>query len=548
MAERAPRVIWLWVATIGVFLALIALLVPAHIAAVDLRELEVAAENSPTLANAAEARLKQACPGSAQLLLAAAEAAQVPDLLALRGDITDTLIKHPEWRVWGGPSPLLQHVLGAGLVRVSSNTPIMEVLLRRASRDALRETLASSTRPGVTEILRAVAVTNFARLPAVTSAAGQPVEAATVLAAMLIEEQKVAPPLAEAWKAAAVDAVENGSSATWEVILTDLISLGMRLNWTQLTDITFRVDRPTTLHSLASAMNRNRDRLPQLFAAVIIHTDANALASYLTSYPDTALNDLDTSLRLGVLGLRHLVQRDLPIHRATWRNQLPLDPVVVPLASVALRHPREALLLKYILLFTGFTLVLGAGGVLVRRADSPTGRGAALVRTATFTLLALAFFMLLCEPFLGAKRPTEDPAQRDLPMQERVQKIIEQQIETSMEKPSLIALGVFFVVQAALYSLCLARLSTIRRQAVPDAVKLSLIDNEETLFDAGLYAGLGGSILSLALLTLGVIQASMLIGYASTLFGIIFVAIFKIFHLRPYRQSLILGVAQQKAS
>ena len=67
-----------------------------------------------------------------------------------------------------------------------------------------------------------------------------------------------------------------------------------------------------------------------------------------------------------------------------------------------------------------------------------------------------------------------------------------------------------------------------------------MLENEEHLFDAGLYLGFAGTIISLILVSLNVIAPSLMAAYGSTSFGIIFVSIFKIFHLRPMRRKLLL--------
>ena len=71
-------------------------------------------------------------------------------------------------------------------------------------------------------------------------------------------------------------------------------------------------------------------------------------------------------------------------------------------------------------------------------------------------------------------------------------------------------------------------------------MKLRLLENEEHLFDAGLYLGFAGTIISLILVSLNFIQPSLMAAYSSTSFGIIFVSVFKIFHLRPARRKLLL--------
>ena len=109
-----------------------------------------------------------------------------------------------------------------------------------------------------------------------------------------------------------------------------------------------------------------------------------------------------------------------------------------------------------------------------------------------------------------------------------------------MNHLSLLTLLLFFVLQTLIYTACLLKLAEIRRQHFPSRLKLKLIENEDHLFDAGLYLGFAGTIISLILVSLGVIQPSLMAAYSSTSFGIIFVSIFKIFNLRPLRPQLLL--------
>ena len=108
-----------------------------------------------------------------------------------------------------------------------------------------------------------------------------------------------------------------------------------------------------------------------------------------------------------------------------------------------------------------------------------------------------------------------------------------------MKEISLTSLVVFFVVQALIYIWCLTKLAEIRRQPMAARMKLRLLENEDHLFDAGLYVGFVGSVVSLILMSIGVGHISMM-AYASTSFGIIFVSVLKIFHVRPLRRRLIL--------
>jgi len=111
---------------------------------------------------------------------------------------------------------------------------------------------------------------------------------------------------------------------------------------------------------------------------------------------------------------------------------------------------------------------------------------------------------------------------------------------TLMDQKSLLTLLLFFVLQGLIYTACVVKLAEIRRQRVMPRIKLRLLENEEHLFDAGLYLGFAGTIISLILVSMNVIKPSLMAAYGSTSFGIIFVSIFKIFHLRPARRRLLL--------
>src|SRR6185503_11574729 len=112
---------------------------------------------------------------------------------------------------------------------------------------------------------------------------------------------------------------------------------------------------------------------------------------------------------------------------------------------------------------------------------------------------------------------------------------------TIMNQLSLLTMLLFFVLQALLYVASLVKLAEIRRQRVASRMKLKLLENEDHLFDAGLYLGFLGTIISLILVSLGVFkQPSLMAAYSSTSFGILFVVLFKVVHLRTARRHLLL--------
>ena len=105
---------------------------------------------------------------------------------------------------------------------------------------------------------------------------------------------------------------------------------------------------------------------------------------------------------------------------------------------------------------------------------------------------------------------------------------------------SLVPLLVFFVIQVLIYIWCLAKLKEIRTDPMTPQMKLRMLENEDHLFDLGLYIGFVGTIIAMILFSLGVAKFSLMSAYSSTSFGIIFVVVLKIFHVRPLRRKLIL--------
>jgi hypothetical protein len=159
-----------------------------------------------------------------------------------------------------------------------------------------------------------------------------------------------------------------------------------------------------------------------------------------------------------------------------------------------------------------------------------------------FALGFLVVVLLLSEPFLAqVSQKAEYPLRLRLPTLGSMAAIAAPGAKSKlMNEASLLTLLLFFVLQALIYTACLSKLADIRRQKVPAALRLKLLENEDHLFDAGLYLGFCGTIVSLILGMMGIGQFSLMAGYSSTAFGIIFVSVFKIFHLRPYRRQLLL--------
>jgi hypothetical protein len=169
-------------------------------------------------------------------------------------------------------------------------------------------------------------------------------------------------------------------------------------------------------------------------------------------------------------------------------------------------------------------------------------RGLHVVREILFALGFLLVVLLLSEPFLAQDTRKEAFAFRlHVPTTGNVVLAgFAHAHPTVMNNMILLTLLLFFVLQGLIYIACLVKLAEIRRQNVAARMKLRLLENEDHLFDAGLYLGFVGTIISLILVSIGIIKFSLMAAYSSTSFGVIFVCVFKIFHLRPARRRLLM--------
>jgi hypothetical protein len=176
-------------------------------------------------------------------------------------------------------------------------------------------------------------------------------------------------------------------------------------------------------------------------------------------------------------------------------------------------------------------------------------RGFHLAREFLFSLGFLLVVLLLSEPFLAQETQKGGFSFRLLPLTASggVPAGIANLQQNIMNPTILITILLFFVLQALLYTMCIVKLAEIRRQHVPPRMKLKLLENEDHLFDAGLYLGFVGTIVSLIIASMGLVKFSLMAAYSSTSFGIIFVVIFKIFHLRPTRRKILLQAETQPA-
>jgi hypothetical protein len=536
---------WFWVGGCLVFSALMLLcgwLMPIHLRAVDGGVLQRAGLHSPSLAEHTLELLRQGRTAGVPLLVETAEKEQTPDAATI------SQAAHQAGTGSGYRLPGSDIVFPAG-------EPVTPFVIKLANRDKLLEVLMSSQSLAVQELLRTRALTNTVLFPPSSSSSGQAYDAAVTIAGLLLEQNGLTPNLSAAVRDRAATA-NAGNPEPLEAMLMDFLSLGQRFDFGQLQSFVGHIQTPAALQTLAGTTRNAAENLPELYSVVDLTQQPDAVAAYLNNFSQTGLADLGKSLRYGEGGLDELLHRSQRLYESPTREKWTASGLPAMFyragADYALRLPWFALALKWCFyLSCGFLLALAAH--LARPAARPLEeglevRGAHWARELLFALGFLLVVLLFSEPFLAQESQKADfPFRLRLPALGGVAASATTQVKNKiMDTKSLLTLLLFFVLQALIYSACRVKLTETRRQNVPARVRLKLLENEEHLFDAGLYLGFAGTIVSLILVSMHLIQQqSLMAAYSSTAFGIIFVSFFKIFDLRPVRRQFLLQAEKE---
>jgi hypothetical protein len=544
---------WLWFlfcAAFGLALLACGLLVPMHLRAVDASILQRAGRNSPALLEEGKTLAGEQKLGTAQMLMQAARLEAFPGWDRLDQLIASRARQNPAALTWGADARVQSLFPGHTPVPKAGTEPFTDFIVRQENRDAALAALSHSSSSTVQELMQSRSLTKTVLLPPSSSASGQAFDAAVSVCGLLSDNGHLTTSLNRRIATLAGQANHGGDTRPLEEALMDFLSLGERFNWDQLTAFVAQIPDPGTLNQLAGEARSAGTRLPVLFAVVELSGKPAAVAGYLAKFNQTGLKDLGTSLAYGGAGVSELAQRGQRFYRPDWERRVTAFASVGSLfyraADYALQQPQLALAAKWLAyLLAGF--FLAAAMHFARPAVSPLERplqvsGFHLVREFLFSLGFLFVVLLLSEPFLAQESQKGGFSFRLLPLTTGgvVPAGIAGIQQTIMNPIILLTLLLFFVLQALLYISCLVKLAEIRRQRVAPRMKLRLLENEDHLFDAGLYLGFVGTIVSLILASLHFVQFSLMAAYSSTSFGIVFVVIFKIFHLRPARRKLLL--------
>lgn len=562
----------------GVVLLIAGALIPAHLRMVDRDLLLAAAEGTPTLLTEAERALSEERLGAARLLIETAEQTRpstdtstVPGTSTEAAAATVTAIATLRQRLeaetglnraiapWGGPSRWLDRVVGSVVPDPTGQPPaVLTWLMPEGTRAALLRPLEESTHPATMALVACRALKETSLLPPVSSASGQPLDAALMLSGALVESGRIHPMLMLELERGAVSAVQGQGSVALEAALLELLAAARRLNWEQLATLVERCEDRGSLQSLVAAAGSEGADWAPLISAIVLNGGARSVASYVEHHGKEGIADLRKALGLGTGAVQELVKRGYRIHTSkvrTWMmEQGGLGHVSRWLARSSVRAPLLSFCVKYLLWIDGLFLVVAGLWYcrhmsldLMNRQFEPRPDWQRLV---VVTAAAAVLLFLTAERLLVLRSaPSGTRSAQTFPTFTARLRLDIPQVKTPAMSNKVVAMLVaFFVIQLAIYMVGLGRLRYIRGQLVDESVKLKLLDNEESMFDAPLYIGIGGSVLALVMRLTGYNEVSLMASYSSTLFGILFCFVLKVVHVRPYRQRLILEAAERKVA
>ena len=541
---------------IGVGLAVLLLgwIIPANVKSIDPLLLKKAAQNSRTIIDEGLRLVGSDRVGPAQLVLAAATGMGHTNTALLANAIADYQRRRPELAPWGGYDPQLEQVFNLReSALTATNQPIIPILIPEKNRATVARYLVSSKSGTVASIFETRAITNFAQFAPALGPGGQPLDATILMTALLSQSDHLAGTLAaEIKKLAEAAAKQPAQRQALEIFYLDLLSLGKRLNWLQIAELSKICPDTRTIHFFAEQAKTSPESFAVVYTAAIVSsvTDSGAdtaprpkqVAALVTRFGRTSVGDLSFALNTGIDALAELLRRQVPIRAAK-------SGTFEPLVSLSLNLPKTAVFLKLVCFLIGVSLMVHGISLLF---PPPLGVVAAapampLIRTGTLALGICILLVLASEPFLFTKGPRPEyqfeiavPGSPPTPVSSPVKPTPTKPV---MDITTIFSIVLFLLIQIFIYIVCLTKISEIDGQGVSPLLKLKLVENEENLFDTGLYVGIGGTAAALVLQVMNVIDANLLAAYSSNLLGIVGVALVKIRHVRPFKRKLIMEAA-----
>lgn len=556
--DQSPRDAPSWAGWI--LLALGALLIalgwalPSRFNSVPQQVVAEAGSEGESVLDLARAEQADGNLGAARLLFQAVEALNHTAPAELIEQLEAEAASNPLVARWGAWDPFLEGALeGIPLEAYPDRPGLLGILIGDEATAGARALLANSRDPLARSLLETGNYTTYKRLFPVSSVSGRPLEATLLALGLYAQGDRFSDPFKRELRYLLAEAKSTGDVGRLEDLYLDALSLARLFDWGQLKALLARVESAEDLGRLRYLFHRESDAKATHYAMALAGDSAKPFLDYLATYGDEGLDALRFSLRAGIDGFRLATREGLPIERPEEGEAISaFANLQSQLAPFSLKKPGLALAAKYAAYFAGAFLCLWGGSLfasLYRERVAP-----ALAFTQRFfgaSALALVL-AVVSEPYLAR---AGDFAGYTFRFVVPVLATVGGEVQITLQEPSfamqtatLLAIGFFLLLQVLVFFICLLKIREIDRQEIEDLVKLKLMENEENLFDTGLYVGIAGTCVALVLQVLGLIEPNLLAAYSSNLFGILSVAIVKIRLVRPYKTRLIVASQDRIAS
>src|SRR3954470_7528277 len=529
----------LWL-VLGLGLLVIAWLLPVNVKSLNPALLREAGRDTPSVSGFGRELLELDKPGPAALVLETARKIKDPGAAALGSVYDDFARRHREMMPWGGWDIALEPLLGSrGAAAPADSQAVLTFMATTQARENLRRYLSVSRLPGVQTLLQTAQLGSTQRFVPANRPGGQPLDAVILLTAYLWQTEHLSSGLQREVRALAETAVRTGKMGDLEDFYLDILTLGRRLNWVQLSELLRTTGTLGTVGQFAHLARVAPEHLPVIYTAALMTKSADRVAHYLIAFGQPGAENLQLALSYGKGAVEQLVQRQAPVTH-TSGPEFDLG------AGFTLRYPELALIVKYAAFLGGIFLLLRSIDAKLFLSVESRLRGAFPRMGSGIIAAILTFiFFVFSEPFLLKAAPISDfQIKLTIPVIGALSApaATASTPPTHMDISTILSIVVFAALQLGMYVICLLKISDIARQGIPAATKLRLMDNEDNLFDGGLYIGIAGTATALVLQVLHLIDANLLAAYSSNLFGIVCVALVKIRHVRPYKRQLIIEV------
>ena len=287
---------------------------------------------------------------------------------------------------------------------------------------------------------------------------------------------------------------------------------------------------------------------PAVYAAILWSDDPDRVVQYLMTYGRPGDDWLQAALGNGHGALTELLDKQLPL--SPWNTPAPGS-----IAQFAFKRPALALTVKYVLMALGCFVLMRAWNsyFILSAPDHETLHSYRLRRRALTAALCLTLIIISEPVFFQPVHSSEYQVAVNVPelgeLNPEPSDTNESNNKTDMETNIILSAVIFVLfgaIQVFVFQTCVNKIREIRRGEGDPNLKLRLLENEDNLFDMRLYIGIAGTALTLAVMILmPTWNISISVAYASNIFGILCVALVKITHVRPARESLLIEAQEQ---